>query len=248
MWCFLEWQGKGEWWGGGHSVARVSHHPHPADFFRQSILWLLLVLTVTWLAHQESPGLPWLLGSCPSLVAEMTHIQLQHKVRGGVCHWGSIYWVLWGIRKNRWLLAGTERKGKGGEWKSRVQCSGPGGEGGLHFQEISTKEVLAQDCDGFSLDLRVLPHQSSVGLSHRMPYMLSTQGSCSSPIVGRGKNPQTSVFKEQLCRERARTLQRSRGSASRVSLRGVYGTLQSVSWPDLWNSYAIIKKCLSLCG
>lgn len=114
MWCFLEWQGKGEWCGRGHSVARVSHHPHWADFFRQSILWPLLVLTVTRLAHQESPGLPWLLGSCPSLVAEMTHIQLQHKVRGGLCHWGSIYWVLWGIRKNRWLLAGTERKGKGG--------------------------------------------------------------------------------------------------------------------------------------
>lgn len=74
MWYFLEWQGKGEWWGGGHSVARVSYHPHWADFFRQSILWPLLVLTVTWLTHQESPWLPWLLGSCPSLVAEKTHI------------------------------------------------------------------------------------------------------------------------------------------------------------------------------
>lgn len=74
MWYFLEWQGKGEWWGGGHSVAGVSYHPHWADFFRQSILWPLLVLTVTWLAHQESPWLPWLLGSCPSLVAEKMHI------------------------------------------------------------------------------------------------------------------------------------------------------------------------------
>lgn len=71
---FLEWQGKGEWWGGGHSVAGVSYHPHWADFYRQSILWPLLVLTVTWLAHQESPWLPWLLGSCPSLVAEKMHI------------------------------------------------------------------------------------------------------------------------------------------------------------------------------
>lgn len=78
-----------------------------------------------------------------------------------------------------------------------MQCSGPGDEGGLHFQEISTKEVLAQDCDGFNLDLRDLPHQSYVGLCHHMPCMLSTQGSCSSPIVARGKNPQTSVFKKQ---------------------------------------------------
>lgn len=130
-----------------------------------------------------------------------------------------------------WLGQREKVRGGGDEksHKSRVQCSGPGGEGGLHFQEISTKEVLAQDCDGFNLDLRDLPHQSYVGLCHHMPCMLSTQGSCSSPIVARGKNPLTSVFKEQLCRERARTLQRSRGSASRVSLRESYGTLLSVS-------------------
>lgn len=148
-----------------------------------------------------------------------------------------------------WL--GQRQKLRGGDEKShesRVQCSGPGGEGGLHFQGISTNEVLAQDCDRFNLDLRDLLHQSYVGLCHHMPYLLSTQWSCPSPIVARGKNPQTLVIKEQLCRERARTLQTSRGSASRVSSRGSYGTLQSVNWPDLWNLYAIIKKCLFLRG
>lgn len=122
MWYFLEWQGKGKWWGEFHSVARVSPHPHRADFFTQSILWPLPVMTVTWLAHQESPWLPWLLGSCPSLGPEKTHTQLQHKVRGGVCHWSSMDWVLWGIRKNRWLLAGTETEVKRRGWKkSREQ-------------------------------------------------------------------------------------------------------------------------------
>lgn len=58
--------------------------------FSAGVYSLTTLARVTWLAGmKESPWLTWLLGSCPSMGAEVTRTQLRHKVRGGMCHCGS---------------------------------------------------------------------------------------------------------------------------------------------------------------